>query len=151
AFVSHLFAPALLATSICVAAVALVERARLRGPCRSDVAGRRPLSADELLAAGALAASGLAGSAAPWLGAPSWLALPAVTLAWLAVAGSLRRPVPKPPVPGRVCIQVAALLVAVSGASGPLHPRGYLKPWLPVAVVATMAATACLWLRWSLA
>ena len=63
-------------------------------PAKTKPAGKDqqslPLSADELLAAGALAASGLAGSAAPWLGAPSWLALPGVTLAWLAVAGSLQ-------------------------------------------------------------
>jgi Na+/H+ antiporter NhaD/arsenite permease-like protein len=74
AFVAHLFAPALLATLVCMTALALAERAALRGCYPQEHASRGALSPGERLAATALAAAAVAGAAAPWLGIAPWWA-----------------------------------------------------------------------------
>src|SRR5438309_1280207 len=75
ALVTHLFAPALVATLVCVVALARAERQALRTHHRHDGRSSGPLSAAEKLAAGALATAAGAGAAAPWLGVAPWWVL----------------------------------------------------------------------------
>jgi len=143
AFVRNLFVPALLATLVCVSALALGERASLRGGLRAIRTRGGPLSAEERLAAAALLAAALAGAAAPWLGAAPWWTLVAVAAAASVVARVRRRAVPPIAVPWRLCAWIGALLVLVDvvTASG-LAPL--LMVSSPFALVAVSLGAAVL-------
>lgn len=120
AFVTRLFVPALLATVVCAAAAGLVDRKALRGRYPDDHAVQGPLSGTEMLAVAAFAAAALAGVAAPWLGIAPWWSISLVAAVSFAGAHALRRPVPAPRVPWRVCSLVAALVVLLDALFAPV-------------------------------
>ena len=146
ALVTHLFAPALLATLVCVAALACAERRALRTHHSHDGGSRGPLSAGEKLAAGALATAAAAGAAAPWLGVAPWWVLCGAGA--LAVAGALilREPVPRLAVPWRVSVQIAALVVVFDPLADalrlPFGPLGSLGALVLVALTAAACSSA---------
>jgi arsenical pump membrane protein len=142
ALVTHLFAPALVATLVCVGLVAGVEWRALRARHRHDERTRGPLSAGEKLAAAALGAAAVASAAAPWLGAAPWWVLGGVAALTLAGALLLREPAPMPTVPWRLSMQIAALVVVFDPLAGALHPLGGLAS-LGALVVVALAAAAC--------
>lgn len=121
AFVAHLFAPALLATLVCVGTLAVAERRALRGRYDHINHPREPLSGAEKLAAGGLATAALAGAAFSWLGIAPWWALCGVSALVLVGAHLLRWPVPALEVPWRVVVQIAALVVVFGSLFGSLH------------------------------
>ncbi len=144
AFVRNLFVPALLATLVCVAALAFGERASLHDGFVVARTRRGPLSADERLAGAALFAAALAGAAAPWLGVAPWWTLVAVAAAVFVFARVRRRAVPPVAVPWRLCAWIGALLVLVDvfAASG-LEPLVMTSsPFALVAVSLGAAAVA---------
>jgi len=145
AFVATLFAPALLATLVCAAGLAIGLRESLRGGVVVTRARTGPLSADETLAATALSAAALAGVIAPWLGIQPWWTLVAVGAVTLAVARSRGRVVPPLAVPWRLSAWIGALLVLVDAVTT-AGPGALLTASSPVALVAVSlgaAAAAC--------
>ncbi len=82
----------------------------------------------------------IAGVAAPWLGVAPWWALTCVAAIVLATAQVLRRPVPALPVPWRVCVQVAGLLVVVESLSQSLHLPRLTAASLAALVLLSLAA-----------
>jgi hypothetical protein len=121
AFVARLFVPALLATFVVVLALAIVERRSLSGRFRGSPAAGRPLSRDEWIAAGALAAAAMAGASAPWLGVSAWWPVCGVAgAAWVVarVVGAAR---PAASVQLRIGVQIGAL-VARRGRGRGRHP-----------------------------
>ncbi|MGE0028726.1 MAG: SLC13 family permease [Thermoleophilia bacterium] len=118
AFAAALIGPAALATVVAAGVVAAAERRALTGrlaPTGAPVAG--PWNTGERLAAGALGAAAVLGMASPWAGLPPWASLTAVALVTAMAAGPLRVARPRVAVPARVCVQVAALSVAVGAAA----------------------------------
>lgn len=120
-FVARLFGPALLATLVCIAALAVAERRSLRGRYDHRSAERERLSGAEKLAAGGLVAAAFGGTASAWLGLAPWWALCGVSTPVLATAYLRRWPVPSLEVPWRVVVQVAALVVLFGSLAGSLH------------------------------
>jgi arsenical pump membrane protein len=139
--VAHLFAPALLATVLGVGALAYTERRALKTQHRLEERASTALSAAEKLAVGALATAAATGAAAPWLGIPPWSVLCAVGA--LAVAGAwlLHEPVPRPAVPWRVSVQIAALVVVFDPLARAVHVRSFGS--LEALVAVALAAAAC--------
>jgi Na+/H+ antiporter NhaD/arsenite permease-like protein len=146
AFVGHLFAPALLATLVCVGALAFAERRALSGSYRVDERLREPQSAEERLAVGALVTAGVTGAVFPWIGIAPWWGLSSAAALLLAGARLVRHPLPSPRVPWRVSVQVAALVIIVSAFSGSLSFSGStassLAPLVVIALAACAAASA---------
>ena len=146
AFIAHLFVPSVLATLVCVGAVALVQRRVLRGSCALDAVPPGPWSGGERLAAAGLAAAGVLGAAAPWLGVAPWWPICAVAAAVFvaALAGGCARAAPR--VPARVCVQVAALVVLVGSLAGtlaiPVPTATSLGALVLLALVASAVAGA---------
>jgi len=125
-FTRHMLVPGVVATLICIGAIAVLERHRLRGRYRPPRPATEPLSREQRVAALALAGAALAAWAAPLAGiAPWWPFVGAVTVSvlatrtWSALA-----------VPWRIAVQVAALVI-VAGAVG-LHPPGTQAQALPI-------------------
>jgi arsenical pump membrane protein len=142
-FVLNLFTPALLATSVCVAALAIGERASLRGGFATTRSCAGQLSTDERLAAAALASAAIAGALAPWLGIPPWWTLAGVAAATLAAARVRRGAVPPLAVPWRLCAWIGALLVLVDVLAVP-RPAALLGASSPIALVAVSLGAAAL-------
>src|SRR5262245_58833111 len=106
-FAGRLALPAAAATLVCAGAVAVAERRALRGRLTGAPSPAGPWSADERIAAAALAAAAVAGAAAPWAGVAPWWPVCAVAAA-LAVAAWARGRPPRVAVPARVCLTVAS-------------------------------------------
>ena len=143
AFVANLFVPALLATLVCAAALAIGERAALRGRFAAARSRTEPPSRNERLAAAALAAAALAGAGAPWAGIPPWWTLVAVGAAAYGVARCARREAPPVVVPWRLCAWIGASLVLVDALAVPV-PRPLLNASSPIALLAVSLAAAAL-------
>ena len=145
-FIAHLFVPSVLATLVCVGAVALVQRRVLRGSCALDAAPPGPWSGGERLAAAGLVAAGVLGAVAPWLGVAPWWPICGVAAAVFAaaLAGGCVRAAPR--VPARVCVQVAALVVLVGSLAGtlaiPVPTATSLGALVLLALVASAVAGA---------
>jgi len=145
-FIAHLFVPSVLATLVCVGAVALVQRRALRGRCTLAVGSPGPWSAGERLAAAGLLAAGVLGAVAPWLGVAPWWPICGVAAAILmaALVGGYGRAAPR--VPARVCVQVAALVVLVGSLAAtlaiPVPAATSLGALILLALVASAIAGA---------
>jgi len=148
-FITHLSAPAVVATGVCVAVIATTHRHALQGRCAAGPQPTTPLSGAERLAVAALLAAAVAGAAAPWAGVPPWAPLVAIAAVTGGIARLRAQPVLAPAVPWRVGAQVLALLLvsdALAGrlelpATGPGH--GSLAALLAMTgIVATAAALA---------
>jgi arsenical pump membrane protein len=145
-FIAHLFLPSVLATLVCVGAVALVQRRVLRGRYALDAVAPGPWSGAERLAAAGLVAAGVLGAAAPWLGIAPWWPICGVAAAVFvaAFAGGCARATPRIPV--RVCVQVAALVVLVGSLAGtlsiPVPAATSLGALILLALVASAIAGA---------
>ena len=139
-FVARLMLPALAATLVCAGAVAVAERAALRGPLGPGAAGRA-WSSDERVAAAGLAAAGAAGAAAPWVGVAPWWPICAVAAVLLIVSWARGEP-PRAAVPARVCLVVASLTVLAGAAAAPLVATGWASSSLPALVAVALVASA---------
>lgn len=140
-FVAGLLVPALAATAVCAGAVAVAERAALRGALAAAPRPPGPWSADEALAAAGLGAAGAAGAAAPWLGLAPWWPLCAVA-ALLFLVARARGTRARVEVPARVCTVVAALTVLAGAAAAPLASGGWAAASLPALLAVALAASA---------
>jgi arsenical pump membrane protein len=146
AFVAALLAPAALATAAAAAVVAAAERRALSGrlaPARGAAPG--PWTTGERLAAGALGAAAALGAASPWAGLPPWAPLTAVAAVTAALAGRAGVARPRVALPVRVCVQVAALSVAVGAAAAAVGtpPVAAGSAASAVALALGVAAAAC--------
>ena len=138
-FVARMAAPSLVATLVCLAALALVERGALgeRYPRQGPQGGR--LSRGERGAAAALAAAALADWISPLAGFSPWLPVCAVAALSLSVA----RCRPRLALPLRVGAQVAGLLVVLEALRDSLSVTAVGAGTLP-GLLAVAAGTAVL-------
>jgi arsenical pump membrane protein len=140
AFVLRMGAPSLVATLVCVAAVAALERPALATPYpRADPSALR-LNADERLPALALSAAAVADWLSPIVGLSPWL--PVTAIAALALVGGRR--LPRLGLGLRVGAQVAGVLLVLDALreSLPLTGLAVVQPTLLALlfVAATVAA-----------
>lgn len=142
AFIARLFLPSVLATLVCVGAVALVQRRVLCGRYALGAAPPGPWSGAERLAAAGLGAAGVLGAMAPWLGVPPWWPICGVAAAVFvaALAGGFARA--RPRVPARVCVQVAALVVLVGSLAGTLSIPAPAATSLGALILLALVASA---------
>jgi arsenical pump membrane protein len=113
-FTERMFAPGLVATSVCAVAVALSERSSLRRGFEAPRREPERLCRAERSAALSIGLAGLAAWAAPLAGVAPWWPFAAVAAAFVALT---RVPTSLVVVPWRIGAQVAALTVVV-GALG---------------------------------
>lgn len=139
AFTGRMLLPGVLATLVCVAAVALLERRRLRDRYERPPAGATPLTAEQRRALLMLAIAALVAWSAPLLGIAPWWPFVGVALLALPVTRAWSTPM----VPWRIGIQIAGLVV-IAGAIGihPPHASDDTLPILLAVAVGTGAAAA---------
>lgn len=142
AFTRHLLVPALAAMALVTGAIAFRERRALAGRFREPTAGRRPFSAAERHAALALAGTGVAAALAPAAGLAPWWPIAAVAGLGLVTAplGGLGRP--SLLLPGRIAVQVAALLLVVPAAVRSTGLTGVGGATLPALLAVAVGAGA---------
>jgi arsenical pump membrane protein len=125
-FTAHMFVPGVVATVICVGAIALLERRRLRDRYRAPRSRPGPLSRQQRVAVLALVAAALTAWAAPLAGIPPWWPFVGAVFVSLLATRTWSALV----VPWRIAIQIAALVI-IAGAIG-LHLPGTRVQALPI-------------------
>jgi arsenical pump membrane protein len=137
-FLATMLVPGLVATVVCAAGVAILERVALRAPLPLATADCTQFSRDERCAIAALVATALATVAALINGVAPWWPFTATTAVALVAARARVRP----RVPWRVAAQVAGLVV-VAGALNPPGPTSHAAGLLGLLALATILSACC--------
>jgi arsenical pump membrane protein len=140
AFIAHMLAPALLATALCVAVIAVRERRILSQPITSETAEPTAFSRAEKHALCAFMLAALTAWIAPLLGVAPWWPFTAAVAVALATQGTRPRLV----TPWRVAAQVGALLVVISATGLTVHTAGALALPMLLALAGAIGAAAAL-------
>lgn len=143
AFTGRMLVPGVLATLVCVIAVALLQRHRLRERYPQPDLTPAPLSADQRRALLMLGLAALVAWSAPLFGIPPWWPFVGVAVLALPVTRAWATTRPWVVVPWRIGIQIAGLVV-IAGAIGvhPPHASTATLPILLAVAVGTGAAAA---------
>jgi arsenical pump membrane protein len=137
-FVAHMLVPGLVAAGLCAVAVAIADRAALRGAIRAEAAATAKWTSEQRRAAIALAAAALAAWISPLAGiAPWWPFTAAVSV---ALAVSRTRPI----VPWRIATQVGGLVVVTQALNLPAPVPHSLGLAGFVALAAAIGAASAL-------
>jgi arsenical pump membrane protein len=112
-FVAHMLVPGLIAAAVCAAAVAIADRAALRGAVGTGEAASEAWTAEQRRAVIALGAAAVVAWAAPLAGVAPWWPFTAVVAVALAVSRT------RPIVPWRIAAQVGGLVIVTQALNLP--------------------------------